>query len=313
VQPALRRILRDAGSPELLTALVERIPGADLTTLLLEVMRRRAAEVSPAEVMRQYDRDRFVAPSRVALSSLRRVEGALLASLPSDVEVLELAPLVPLGTHMALGPVDQNRVVSTVRGSEVAADPTIGLALEAASRRRAVLRADPVDERSVRLAAVQRVVRAQRFEEASAFAHFSLFGLVTAGRDIGHLAFERESAVEHTRVAVEGVLAAGADEVGIELTDFSSQEEAVLAAVRESFPSSSRVQVVDRPDRQAARGYYTGFCFKAFANFKGTTLEVADGGHVDWTQHLVPSRKERLMISGMSLDRLALAGSGGGG
>jgi len=37
---------------------------------------------------------------------------------------------------------------------------------------------------------------------------------------------------------------------------------------------------------------------------------VADGGHVDWTQQLVASRKERLMISGLGLDRLALASRG---
>ena len=36
-------------------------------------------------------------------------------------------------------------------------------------------------------------------------------------------------------------------------------------------------------------------------------LEVADGGLVDWTQHLVGSRKERLMICGIGLDRVALA------
>jgi hypothetical protein len=32
---------------------------------------------------------------------------------------------------------------------------------------------------------------------------------------------------------------------------------------------------------------------------------VADGGLVTWTQDLVRSKKERLMISGLSLERLA--------
>jgi hypothetical protein len=39
----------------------------------------------------------------------------------------------------------------------------------------------------------------------------------------------------------------------------------------------------------------------------GQPFEIADGGLVDWTQRLVPSRKERLMISGLGVERLALA------
>ena len=38
----------------------------------------------------------------------------------------------------------------------------------------------------------------------------------------------------------------------------------------------------------------------------GKTIEVGDGGLVDWTQALVGSAKERLMISGLSLERLAV-------
>src|ERR1700729_592448 len=50
---------------------------------------------------------------------------------------------------------------ATVRGTEVAADPTNGLALEAAARRHDLLRAAPRSAEPVRLAATQRVTRAQ--------------------------------------------------------------------------------------------------------------------------------------------------------
>ena len=33
--------------------------------------------------------------------------------------------------------------------------------------------------------------------------------------------------------------------------------------------------------------------------------EVGDGGFVQWTQHLLGNRKERLLISGIGLDLLA--------
>jgi hypothetical protein len=34
-------------------------------------------------------------------------------------------------------------------------------------------------------------------------------------------------------------------------------------------------------------------------------LELVDGGSTDWTQQLLGNRKERLLISGLGLERLA--------
>ena len=113
---------------------VERLAalsGSDFTSVMLEVVRRRASRETPASVLRRYERDRFVRPSDPR--AVRRAEDTLLGGLPDDVEVVTLAPVVPLGTHSAVGPVSQDKVVSTVRACEVAADPTNALALEAAS------------------------------------------------------------------------------------------------------------------------------------------------------------------------------------
>jgi hypothetical protein len=300
----VRRILRDIDAPELVELLGERVSGADLTSLLLEVFRRRASTLSPDRVMQQYRRDRFVAPAAASYRSLRRVEDAILASLPQDVEMMELAPLTPLGTHSTIASVDQNRVVATVRATEVAADPTNALALEAAVRRRTLPTSDATRREDVRLAAFQRVTRAQHFQEALAFSHFELFGLVTAGGAAAHLRFERTSATAHLRIVIDAVLNAGADGVQVELSDFGPPG-ALIAAVRASLAPSPAVTVTDRPERKDGRGYYPGFCFKARAVVADRSFEVADGGHVDWTQRLLHSRKERLMITGVSVDRLA--------
>lgn len=80
----------------------------------------------------------------------------------------------------------------------------------------------------VRLATVQRVA-------AGLFAHFSLVGAVTAGRDTGNLAFERAALAE--------------------------------------------------------RG--------------GSPAEVGDGGFTPWTRKLLGNAKERLLTSGLGVDRLA--------
>lgn len=286
---ALERVLKQAGGPEILDVLAERLPGADLTTLLLETMRRRSGALSPADVLRRYGHDRFVAPAPIPFRRLRRAEDAVLSALPEEFEPVALAPVVPLGTHSALGPVDQNNVVSTIRNSEVAADPTNALALEAALRRRAHSADDP--GRPVRLAALQRVVRAQRFEGAVSYAHFTLFALVTAGRDTGNLAFERQHAAEHLAILTAAVRACGAPEAESRVTVLDERFERVAA----------ELDATPDPGREGGRGYYTGLCFKVY----GKGLEVGDGGFVDWTARLLGNRKERLLISALGVDRLA--------
>jgi hypothetical protein len=299
-EDALRRVQESAGVGADIVETLANLPGADLTTLLLEVMRRRTAHMSPADVMRRYRDDRFVTPSPIPLEDIRRAEELAFAALPNSFETLALSPVAPLATHSLAG-VAQANVVSTIRSTEVAADPTNALALEAAVRRKA----HPADPARVRLAASQRVVRAQRFEGEDSFAHFQLFGIVTAGRDSGSLGFEREAVTEHIRVAVDALVGAALTGIRVELTDLRGDALGPVAeSVRAAMPD--RVHVIDRPDRSSGRAYYDAFCFKVFIE-GDRSLEIGDGGLVDWTQHLVPSRKERLCISGLGLDRFALA------
>lgn len=302
--PALRRVLRQAGDPALADKLAG-LSGTALTTLLLEVLRRQADRLTPADVMRRYGSDRFVAPASLGFAPLRRAEDAMLAALPARFEVLTLAPVLPLGAHSAVATVDPRNVVATVRGSEVAADPTNGLALEAAARRRQALREDPRSAAMVRLAAIQRVTRAQQFTGPVSFAHFGLLGLVTAGRDTGGHAFERAAVAEHLRFAADGLARLGATRVRLELTRLEDAMPDVTAAVAAALAGARGVEVADAPGRRSGRGYYTGLCFKVQADFGAGELEVGDGGFVDWTRKLLGNRKERLLISGYGIERIA--------
>lgn len=305
VNHALRRVLDRVGGPELVDLLAEELSGADLTTLLLEVFRRRADRLTPAEVMRRYRGDRFVAPAATDFAALRRAEDALLSALPDDFEVLVLAPVVPLAAHSAVATVDPRKVIATVRGSEVAADPTNALALEASARRSRALAADPRSSVPVRLAATQRVTRAQHFDGPGMLAHFQLFGLVTAGRDTGNHAFERRHLTEHLRFAARATAEAGGRHTEIRLTRLDDATGPVVDRVREDLADLPGVDVLDDPDRTTGRGYYTGVCFKVGTTIAGRRLEVADGGFVDWSRLLTGNRKERLLISGLGVDRLA--------
>lgn len=306
--PAVGRIVREHDGAGLLDALGERLSTADLTTLLLEVMRRRVAALTPARVLAQYERDRFVRPAVLDPRRLIELELLALDAIGPQFVQIAISPLVPLGTHAVLAGVHQNRLVTTVRSSEVAADPTSALALEAAARRRHVLASSPRSGLAVHLAAVQRVVRAQRFDGPRSFAHFDLLGLASAGRDTGSRSFERAALRQHLRALVSVCERAGFPRVRIRLTDLGGDDGDVLEEVGRDLAGDG-VTVVAWPERTAARGYYPGVCFKLDVLHGAEQVELADGGLVGWTQPLVGSAKERLMTSGLSLERLAVIAS----
>jgi hypothetical protein len=305
--PALSRILAKSQREDLMTALCERLSGTEMTTLLLEVTRRRAAKLTPSDILAQYQRDRFVSPATVDFHRLRAMERLAIDTVSPPFAPVITAPVVPLGTHSVIAGVDQNRVVTTVRASEVAADPTNSLALEAAVLRRSLLDHDPRSSDVVRLAAVERDLRAQQFEGPHSFTHFCLLGLVSAGRDRGGFQFEMAAMLEHLQSLVAVVLNAGADSVSIRVTDFPGRHRAVIDYLSEQLDVGP-VTVDCWPERTDGRGYYSGLCFKLAGTWEGAEIELGDGGLVDWTQLLLQSRKERLMISGLSVERLALVG-----
>jgi hypothetical protein len=162
---------------------------------------------------------------------------------------------------------------------------------------------------TVKLAGVQRVTRAQLFAGPAADAHFSLFGLVTAGRDTGSYRFERAALIAHLRFAVAGLAATGLRHIHVALTPLGDAGERIAAAVVDEIdhdrgPAAAAVIVLDHT-RQRGRGYYRDLCFKVNAHVRGELMEIGDGGFTDWTAQLTASRKERLLISGVGLDRLA--------
>ncbi len=293
---ALRRILAGLGDPDLADRL-GALPGADLTSLLLAVMRTHVAGSTEADVLHRYTTDRFSAPGAVPPADLDAARALLIDGLPDRFERITLAPVAPIGTHAALGGVDQNNVLSTVRGSEVAADNTAGMALEATVRRRRD-RTTPVH-----LAASQRITRAQPFDGPMAYAHFEVFGLVTAGRDTGNLRFERETFADHVGFFV-AALASVADSVRVRMTDYEARLGAVIDAVRDQVGDQAAVE--PWPDRRDGAAYYEGLRFTVYATRAGIGYDLADGGPVDWTQRLLSDRKERLVTSGIGLDRLAM-------
>jgi len=305
------RILNHAQAPDLIETLVERLGASDLQSLLLEVYRQRAARLRPADVLRQYEQNRFVQPAQVHPQKLLAFDQRAFSLLPAGFEVLQLSPVAPLGTHSAVAPVDQNNVLTTIRNTEVCADATGVLALETARRRKALYRAEGRLEQVTRLCASHRLLRTQQFEGPVSFPHFSLLHLCTAGRDRGSYRFEVDALVEQIDYYLR--LFTASREAGYAL----GAARVCLTAFDETRLDELRSEVLDRvaadhPDtafgfdqeRQSGRGYYLGAGFQIFCQDRsGTELFIVDGGFTDWTQQWLSNQKERLLTSGMGSER----------
>jgi hypothetical protein len=288
-------------SPAARRTLEAELPPADLRSLQLDLARTRAAEVTPASVMRQRQTDRFVRPSSADPRLLHRVESRLWELLPENFQGVELSPVVPLGTCSAVGTIDQNQVVSTVRGTEVVSDPTNALAVEAAVLRR--LRPDV----RVDLAASHRVLRTQPFTGPGQYAHFELFALVSSARDSGSARTEADLLRAHLRFwqnALHQLVRTG-DPV-ISCTSFTGgavaerTADTVLPALAEG-PVPVRMD----PHRTKGQGYYTSAALGLTVEIGDDRIELGDGGFTDWTAQLTGNAKERCLTSCISVERLA--------
>lgn len=304
------RIVRDLGVPGLVELLGRRLPPTDLQSLLLAVYRRRAAELTPSDLLERYEQNAFSHPSAIDPRALLELDRLTFALLPDDWERVELAPVCPLGTTSVLGELSQNRAVATVRNTEVVSDSTNVLALECARRRRRVRRTKGDVSAQIKLCASTRLLRSQPY--ATPFLpHFRLLGLVTAGRDTGSNRFELEAAIEHVDFylrLLRGVadLGFGVNRLEVSITDLGIPNSSLEPGVIE--PLARQHADVDfrlDPDREEGRGYYIGLCFWIHGStLAGERLQLTDGGCTDWTQTLLSDRKERLLISGMGSELL---------
>jgi hypothetical protein len=307
----LERLQRKAGVPGLLDVLSERFSPSELTSLMLEVYRRQAQKRTLAQVLTDYEQDRFVRPSRVDVQRLLEWEQVALSSLPDGFEPLELAPVCPLGTSSVVAGVDQNWSVATSRNSEVVSDATNVLALEVASRRRQLLRDDPRSSQVVHLAAHHRLLRPQLFTGPHQVAHFALFALVSGGRAGGRSSFELQTIATHLHIHLKALRAyLGSSLVlRVVISDFSERdrvdalESEVLVSLRQNFENLTCV--ID-PERSSGRGYYSGLAFQIYAQTGHEELFLVDGGEVNWTQKLLANAKERLVISGLGSERVVM-------
>lgn len=275
------------------------LAGSELHSVLLAVMKRRAAARAPRDVLAQYGRDKFCAPAAVDQRSAVAIDGHLLAAADA-FEALELSPVAPLGVTSTMAATDQNRVLSALRTTEVVADPTNVLALECARRLRGASTA------RVHLATSQRVIRAQPVPNVKGYSqHFRIFVLASGGRETKDHGFTVESIVLHARTMLAALarLAAhgyafGAPRVHLATTP---ERRAVGDRVAEALGGDVGRSELDHP-------YYSGGVrFQIWVTAPdGESLPLVDGGTFDWLGLLAADRRAAYVATGAGAELIAL-------
>lgn len=293
----LKRVLIELGIPDLVEKLTTEIPLSDLQTLMLATYSARATQLSASDVLEQYRTNRFVCPAKVSPIDLLRFDQLAFGLADGLFEAIELSPVCPLGTSSVHGAVNQNKAIATSRNTEVVSDSTNVMALEAAIRRR-------LSPETVRLCCSHRLIRGQKFSGEGNFAHFRVFGLVSAGRDTGDRRFELLEMFKHIEFHCKLLTKMGVQPWRLIVTDSKVQATTLeaFAPLKSQFPS---LNIVLDSEREAAKGYYDQLCFELLAlGSEGREISVVDGGATDWTRRLLSNAKERLIISGIGTDRV---------
>jgi hypothetical protein len=290
-----------------LSILTKKLSLSELNSLLLEVYKQRCDEITPAHLMKSYEVNKYVKPAFENPVELKELELELLKAAEAFSFIpVELSPVAPLGACSSIGTVSQNKILSAIRGTEVAADATNSLALHICSLKRNMDKNElSIRDNRMKYCAIHRLIRTQIFDNPRFTPHFKLFCMVTAGRDTGSLNFEKENIIEHLNfykailkeiVHIETfklkLFKLGLDEVS------TNTFTRVSKYIHENI--NAEIDIVEDESRLENQ-YYQGIQFKIYIDLNGSEAEVADGGFVDWSQKLLGNKKEKMIISAIGL------------
>ena len=295
----LEKIYATLGATAFIDHLAEKLTGAEFNSFLLDIFRRRAATISPVQLLHEFGQNRFVQPAGIDPIRGRELELAWLKDAQSRGFIpLTLSPVAPLGTCSVVGAVSQHKVLSGSRGTEVVADATNVLALLLARD----FKGETNKDRLIRYATVHRHVRGQYFDNPDFTAHFSVFCLASGGFDRGNFAFELDQLNEHVGLIL--ALLKQSVSSGELLINFylKSENKRFEELLRQDGHAWSGLACNFVPDLE--NKYYRTVQFKRVIKRADAEIDIADGGFVDWTQQMIANRKHRVLISGVGLELL---------
>lgn len=299
------QVIHRTQSAQLLEQLLCLSP-SDVNSLLIAYYEALANQQTPARLLKTFQKNRFARPSDLESLSYHALELELLSLAKQNlIYPILLSSAAPFGSCSALGPISQNRVVSATRGTEILSDATNVLAMQAALTIKEITDEKSTQRQPLHLCSTDRLVRAQMFKGAAQLAQFGLFSVVSAGRDTGSYRCEKDllkkqlgfykSYLTQKNMTLKLVVTS---RLGYPNANgfFEQMQHTIL-----SFWPDAECKLITDNEKNP---YYLGLNFKLYAMLHEQLIEIGDGGFVDWTQQLLQNKKERLLISAISLDRI---------
>ncbi len=281
--------------PTLLSVL-NKLSRTELNSVLLELFRNHSDKTPPTDLVKQYKQNRFVTPSSAHVLAYKTLElGWLQYADNQGFKPIILSPLTPIGTSSSVGEINQNNVISALRGTEVVSDATNVLAVKIAADFKQGQTNDVV-----KYATTHRHVRGQSFTNPGFTAHFGAFCLVSGGLDTGSFQFEIEQLFAHIQLQSK-LLSEKFGAKNLLIKFYIRQENASFLRLLQSklHELSSSFEIIEAYEKG---DYYKTVQFQIDVKYKGMDFNLVDGGLVDWTQKMIPNKKHRLFISGCGIE-----------
>ena len=163
-----------------------------------------------------------------------------------------------------------------------------------------------LDNKTYNYSNISRVIRTQVFNNPNFTPHFTVLALISCGRDTGSFNFEKEELLKHLTTSYEICKSYGVEKIYYEIIPckgYDSQSPLIMESISYVREKNSNLEVlVIAPEHD--NNYYHGFRIKQQIVIGGNTIEIADGGLLDWTQQLLTNKKERMMTFGLGIQVL---------
>ena len=178
-----KRLLTQFGDVELIDKF-SALPNSDFNSLMLEIFQARVNDTTPVEIVKAFQSNRFSVPSELDPVAYHVLETDFLSVAQKlEIKPVLLSPAVPFASSSVFGCVDQNNVVSAMRGTEILSDPTNMLSIIIAEK---LKNKKAENTTPIHYCTTARVLRAQMFPNTGRhFAHFGIFCIVSSGKDSG--------------------------------------------------------------------------------------------------------------------------------
>ena len=289
---------------DIVKVLSDELSGSELNTVLLDVFNKRVGQVTPSSLLSKYEGNKLVKPALLE-DVLEYKENELQCYkliAGRGFEPIELSPVAQFGTSSVIATVDQKKVLTSLRNTEVQADPTNAIALHYASLKKK----GELDNKTYNYSNISRVIRTQVFNNPNFTPHFSVICLISCGKDTGSFNFEKEELLKHLTASYDVLRSYSFEHIYFEIIPckgYDGQSPLITESISYVQKNSDHIKVsVVEPDYE--NNYYYGFRIKAKIVVGENVIEIGDGGLLDWTQQLLTNRKERMMTMGIGFSVL---------